>query len=89
MTEVLSPNATETIYSEQYAFKFHKYDHYKADCEQWNGFPIGTGCDTPPYKADVFFLSCLLFMGTFALSMGLKFFRNTRFFPNKVCLCGF
>ena len=54
-------------------------------CEQMNGTRIGSGCDTPVYIPNVFFFSCLIFLGTFALSMSLKMFRNTRFFPNKVC----
>lgn len=74
------------LYDDSYAHKYHKYDHYKADCEQWHGVPVGTGCDTPPYKSDIFFLSFLLFLGTFILAMGLKMFRNTRFLPNKVSL---
>lgn len=86
INNTLEENDTSTMYNALYAKKFHKYDHYKADCEQWHGVPVGTGCDTPPYKADVFFLSCILFMGTFVLSMGLKTFRNTRFLPNKVRL---
>ncbi|ELT99388.1 hypothetical protein CAPTEDRAFT_129092, partial [Capitella teleta] len=72
------------LYDDSYAHKYHKYDHYKADCEQWHGVPVGTGCDTPPYKSDIFFLSFLLFLGTFILAMGLKMFRNTRFLPNKI-----
>jgi len=42
------------------------------------------GCYTPHYIGDVFFFSCLIFLGTFILSFYLKLFRNTRFFPNKV-----
>ena len=53
-------------------------------CEKLGGDAIGSGCDTPLYVPDVFFLSCLLFLGTFALCMALKHFRSTRFFPNKV-----
>uniref|UniRef100_A0A1I8JM14 HCO3_cotransp domain-containing protein n=1 Tax=Macrostomum lignano TaxID=282301 RepID=A0A1I8JM14_9PLAT len=32
---------------------------------------------------DVFFFSCLLFIGTFAISYGLKMMRNSCFFPNR------
>lgn len=56
----------------------------KDSCERYNGTMVGTGCDTPHYEADVFMFSCLLFIGTFLLSMSLKMFRNTRFFPNMV-----
>jgi len=44
---------------------------------------LSDGCYTPNYVADVFFFSCLIFLGTFVLSFYLKLFRNTRFFPNK------
>jgi len=54
------------------------------DCTDMCGEKFGSGCDTPHYVHNVFFFSCLLFFGTFALSMGLKSFRNTRFFPNRV-----
>jgi len=45
---------------------------------------LSVGCYTPHYVGDVFFFSCLIFLGTFILSFYLKLFRNTRFFPNKV-----
>ncbi|KAK3103933.1 hypothetical protein FSP39_023011 [Pinctada imbricata] len=35
-------------------------------------------------RPEVFFLSVILFFGTFTLAMFLKLFRNTRFFPNIV-----
>ena len=54
------------------------------DCKDKGGVPFGTGCETPHYVADVFLFSCLLFLGTFTLSMALKSFRTTRFFPNRV-----
>jgi anion exchange protein len=50
---------------------------------QCNG-TLSVGCFTPRYVPDVFFFSCLIFIGTFALSYALKMFRNTRFFPNRV-----
>ena len=53
-------------------------------CEKVEGgLPYGTGCDTIHYVPDVFFFSCLLFIGTFALAMALTKFRTTNFFPNK------
>jgi len=56
----------------------------RKECTKLSGSLVGSGCETPFYVPDVFFLSCLLFIGTFTLSMGLKNFRNTRYFPNKV-----
>lgn len=58
----------------------------KEECTLTGGYLEGSGCATPQYVPNVFFFSCLLFFGTFALSTGLKSFRNTRFFPNKVRL---
>jgi hypothetical protein len=55
-----------------------------AECEKSNGTLFGTGCNTKRYVPDVFLFSCLLFISTFVLAMSLKFFRNTRFFPNQV-----
>jgi len=57
----------------------------KMNWSQCNG-TVSDGCyvQTPHYVADVFFFSCLIFVGTFVLSFYLKLFRNTRFFPNKV-----
>jgi len=56
----------------------------RTQCDKYKGVKFGSGCGTPDYKGDIFFLTCLLFLGTFTLSMALKMFRNTRFFPNKV-----
>jgi len=56
----------------------------KIECKKLKGVLFGSGCDTPTYTADVFMFSCLLFIGTFIIAMSLKFFRNTRFFPNMV-----
>ena len=56
----------------------------KEQCQEHHGLMVGSGCETPHYVADVFFFSCLLFLGTFVLSMSLKNFRNARFFPNRV-----
>ena len=50
-------------------------------CEEIHGHLEGLGCNKIP---DVFFWSCLLFLGTFTLSYALKGFRNHRFFPSKV-----
>jgi len=55
-----------------------------SECKQFNGELFGSGCDTIKYTADVFMFSCLLFLCTFIIAMSLKFFRNTRFFPNMV-----
>ncbi|KAK2146967.1 hypothetical protein LSH36_576g02000 [Paralvinella palmiformis] len=48
-------------------------------CTNLNGHLVGNSCHLKP---DVFFFSCLLFIGTFILSMALKSFRNTRFLPS-------
>ncbi|CAG5122765.1 unnamed protein product, partial [Candidula unifasciata] len=53
-------------------------------CEKVEGVLFGPGCSTPFYVPDVFFFSCLLFLGTFALAMSLKLSRNAAFFPTVI-----
>ena len=53
----------------------------KAWCGAQGGSLVGEGCRFTP---DVFFMSILLFMGTFILSAKLKSFRNKPFFPSKM-----
>lgn len=50
-------------------------------CIAHGGSLVGDGCE---HIADVFFLSCLLFIGTFSIAYGLKQARNARFFPTRV-----
>jgi hypothetical protein len=50
-------------------------------CIEHGGSLVGDGCN---HVADVFFLSCLLFIGTFTLAYGLKLSRNSRWFPTWV-----
>ena len=71
MTTVGMSNATQ--------FDWHAVS--KHDCKGLGGRLVGDGCI---YTADVFFLSCLLFIFTFVVCIGLKAFRYTRFLPNKV-----
>ncbi|XP_060067333.1 electroneutral sodium bicarbonate exchanger 1-like isoform X2 [Ylistrum balloti] len=54
----------------------------KLDCEGLEGKLDGEGCID--YKADIFFLSILLFIGTFTLAYSLKMMRNSAFFPSFV-----
>ncbi|CAG7716785.1 unnamed protein product [Allacma fusca] len=53
------------------------------ECEKppLNGILIGEGCK---YYPDVFLMSVLLFIGTFIISIMLKDFRSSSFFPSKV-----
>lgn len=53
-------------------------------CKELGGIVNGTGCNTPIYAPNVFFFSVLLFVFTFLISLGLKEFRNSAFFPSKV-----
>ncbi|CAG5122270.1 unnamed protein product [Candidula unifasciata] len=53
-------------------------------CLEEEGTLVGDGCTTPFYVPDVFFFSCLLFIGTFSLAMSLKLSRNGAFFPTVV-----
>ncbi|XP_053386313.1 electrogenic sodium bicarbonate cotransporter 1-like isoform X3 [Mercenaria mercenaria] len=50
-------------------------------CIEHGGSLVGDGCN---HVADVFFLSCLLFIGTFAIAYGFKLSRNSRWFPTWV-----
>ncbi|KAI0212947.1 Sodium-driven chloride bicarbonate exchanger [Lamellibrachia satsuma] len=53
-------------------------------CEDMGGVYIDTGCGTPHYIPDVFFFSCLLFIGTFLISLSLKEFKTMRFFTTRI-----
>ncbi|CAG4973099.1 unnamed protein product [Colias eurytheme] len=56
----------------------------KESCKFYNGTLAGGGCDTKVYVPDVFLMSIILFLGTFAISIILKDFKNSLFFPAKV-----
>ncbi|XP_041988515.1 sodium bicarbonate cotransporter 3 isoform X4 [Aricia agestis] len=53
-------------------------------CQVYNGTLSGEGCDTKVYVPDVFLMSIILFLGTFIISVILKDFKNSLFFPAKV-----
>lgn len=53
----------------------------KPKCLELGGIAVGEGCK---YVPDVFFFSVILFMIMFSVSMTLKFFRNSPFFPSRV-----
>lgn len=53
-------------------------------CAAMGGDPITVGCDTPHYVPDAFFLSILLFLGTFTLAYMLKEVKTSSFFPTYV-----
>uniref|UniRef100_A0A1I8H434 HTH OST-type domain-containing protein n=1 Tax=Macrostomum lignano TaxID=282301 RepID=A0A1I8H434_9PLAT len=52
-------------------------------CSSHDGQWVGSGCNQFAVP-DVFFFSCLLSIGIFVLSYGLKLMRNSPFFPNRV-----
>merc|ERR1719239_403259 len=54
------------------------------DCDALGGVPMTSGCDTPHYVPDAFFLSVLLFLGTFTLAYMLKEVKTSSFFPTYV-----
>ena len=56
----------------------------KDDCKKKGFLLIGSGCDTVVYHDNVFFLSILLFLGTFTVAWGLKEMKTGRFFPTIV-----
>lgn len=57
---------------------------YLFNFQLFNGTLAGGGCDTKVYVPDVFLMSIILFLGTFIISIILKDFKNSLFFPSKV-----
>lgn len=53
-------------------------------CLANNGTLFGTGCNTPLYIPNVYYLSWILFAATYVISVGLKEFKTAAFFPTKV-----
>ncbi|XP_012941835.1 sodium bicarbonate cotransporter 3 [Aplysia californica] len=53
-------------------------------CADLGGVPITVGCDTPIYVPDAFFLSVLLFLGTFTIASTLTNAKTSAFFPTFV-----
>jgi len=49
-----------------------------------SGSLYGEGCGTIPYVPNVFYLSIILFVGTYTISIMLKEFKTSPFFPTKV-----
>ncbi|CAG0917417.1 unnamed protein product [Notodromas monacha] len=57
----------------------------KGLCEEdYEGELFGPGCFTTKYYPDVFFLSVILFAGTYIIAASLKSMPATPFFPSKV-----
>lgn len=54
------------------------------ECINLNGTMVGVGCNMKKYVPDVFLMSVILFLGTFLLSVVLKDFKNSLFFPSSV-----
>ncbi|BFZ21894.1 hypothetical protein BsWGS_24933 [Bradybaena similaris] len=53
-------------------------------CESAGGFPITVGCKTVRYIPDAFFLSVLLFLGTYMIATFLTNSKSSSFFPTFV-----
>ncbi|XP_031432987.1 electrogenic sodium bicarbonate cotransporter 1 isoform X2 [Clupea harengus] len=53
----------------------------KTDCKLYGGQLVGSACGFVP---DITLMSFILFLGTYATSMGLKKFKTSRFFPTMV-----
>ncbi|PAA94536.1 hypothetical protein BOX15_Mlig004030g1 [Macrostomum lignano] len=79
------PNGSEVYYANYSGFNYWSWNWYETNraCENNQGEWRGEGCGSY-FVPDVFFFSCLLFIGTFAISYGLKMMRNSCFFPNRV-----
>ncbi|XP_021363541.1 electroneutral sodium bicarbonate exchanger 1-like isoform X2 [Mizuhopecten yessoensis] len=80
---LVSNNATNLTYMYPIEGRTRQWSNFtKMDCNDLEGKLVGEGCIE--YKADVFFLSILLFIGTFTLAYSLKSMRNSAFFPSFV-----
>lgn len=55
-------------------------------CKLYNGTMVGPDCASHPYVADVFFLSIILFFGTYFLATSLKEFKTSGYFPTFVSI---
>ncbi|XP_063066660.1 electrogenic sodium bicarbonate cotransporter 1 isoform X2 [Engraulis encrasicolus] len=53
----------------------------RAECKSMGGRLVGPACGFVP---DITLMSFILFLGTYACSMGLKKFKTSRFFPTMV-----
>lgn len=78
MTTAVSSNISEYMNATGYSF------FSKDECKKEGGKLIGSGCDTVVYHDNVFFLSIILFLGTFTVAWGLKEMKTGRFFPTIV-----
>lgn len=65
---------------------FNLVSAFKKECNNLNGTLIGEACKTLDPVPDVFLFSIILFASTFAISVFLKDFRFTSFFPTKIRL---
>lgn len=73
---------TTDIYPVQIEHAKYWTNFTRMDCKDLEGVVVGEGCIE--YKADVFFLSILLFIGTFTLAYSLKMMKTSAFFPSFV-----
>ncbi|PAA63561.1 hypothetical protein BOX15_Mlig020841g1 [Macrostomum lignano] len=72
-------------YTNHTAIVYYDWDWDKNNklCTAQLGQWVGSGCGKFAVP-DVFFFSCLLAIGTFVISYGLKLMRTSPFFPNRV-----
>ena len=84
LTDAFNSTLNETLANATTAINWTELS--EKECEEFGGVLIGSGCGAPHYIADVFFLSVLLFLGTFIISSGLQSFKNSPFFPTYVSL---
>ncbi|XP_023223623.1 sodium-driven chloride bicarbonate exchanger-like [Centruroides sculpturatus] len=59
---------------------------FKKECINLNGTLVGDACKVPESVPNVFLFSIILFASTFVVSICLKDFRFTPFFPSKIRL---
>ncbi|XP_055869430.1 sodium bicarbonate cotransporter 3-like isoform X3 [Biomphalaria glabrata] len=56
----------------------------KKNCSEYGGNFVDVGCNTPHYEPDAFFLSVLLFLGTYVIASMLTNAKTSAFFPTFV-----
>ena len=64
--------------------EFSRNKSGQAACIGTGGVLVGDGCATPNYAPNVYYLSCLLFIATYLISIMLKDFKTSSFFSTKV-----
>lgn len=66
--------------------EIRSFQYFSAFIQALNGTTVGTDCSRPEPQPNVFLMSVVLFGGTYIISVILKDFKNSLFFPSMVCI---